>query len=108
MVRAGEKVHLRAILVAIGVRMVLWETHATRGYWIFPYSDQEVIKLVLSLSVELLRVPYDINLKSTIGFTPYDEDCQFALGMNAHSFWWRVMALGNPLYMRMEKDRTSY
>ncbi|KAK3240709.1 hypothetical protein CYMTET_49464 [Cymbomonas tetramitiformis] len=81
-------------------RMVFWVTHITRDYWINPYPDQNAIRFVFSLRAELFGTPFDVNENCTLFFTPYTEDTIFGAGLDAHSFWWRLMALGNPLYTR--------
>ncbi|KAK3233135.1 hypothetical protein CYMTET_56556 [Cymbomonas tetramitiformis] len=74
-------------------RMVFWVDHITRDYWIFPYPDQDVLRSVLTLAAELFATPFDVNLKSTVFFTPYEEDTAFAAGLDAHSYWWIVLAV---------------
>ncbi|KAK3284855.1 hypothetical protein CYMTET_7522 [Cymbomonas tetramitiformis] len=91
---------LRGYLIFIAQRMVFWVDHITRDYWIFPYPDQDVLRSVLTLTAELFATPFDVNLKSTVFFTPYEEDTAFAAGLDAHSYWWQLMAFGNPLYTR--------
>ncbi|KAK3247034.1 hypothetical protein CYMTET_43458 [Cymbomonas tetramitiformis] len=74
------------VCVFTAQRMVFWVDNITRDYWIFPYSDQDGLRSVFHLAADLFATPFDVNLKSTVFFTPYPEDTAFAAGLDAHSY----------------------